>query len=134
MRTRATGVVIKDNKVLLIKRFNNGKQYYVFPGGGVEEGETVEEALIRELKEETSLNIKVSRKLWTFDTEWLGQTIKHVNFLVNNFSGSLGLGGPEKEKNSEINSFELVWVPFTDVGGLALYPEEAKSGFIKEFC
>lgn len=40
-RNRSAGIVIKDGKVLLIHRFNKGDEYWVFPGGGVEEGDSV---------------------------------------------------------------------------------------------
>lgn len=49
------GVYIKDNKVLIVKSLSYGK--WELPGGGVDEGETDHQALIRELKEETGLNV-----------------------------------------------------------------------------
>lgn len=69
--TRA--VIIKDNKVLIIREaqtyeggVNPGK--YDLPGGKVEKGETIEESLIRETKEESGLDIKVGKPF--FATEW----------------------------------------------------------------
>lgn len=43
MRNRASVVIIENGKVLLIQRVRNGSTYYVFPGGGIENGETPEE-------------------------------------------------------------------------------------------
>ncbi len=40
MRVRAGVVLIENGKVALIERHRAGKHYFVFPGGGVEEGET----------------------------------------------------------------------------------------------
>lgn len=54
-RNRSAGIVIKDGKVLLMHRFNKGDEYWVFPGGGVEEGETPEQAAVREIGEETTI-------------------------------------------------------------------------------
>ena len=51
MPQRAVGVIIKDNKILLMRRIKNGQEYYVFPGGGVKEGESTETAIIREIRE-----------------------------------------------------------------------------------
>lgn len=50
MRTnkRAVGIIIKDEKLLVFHRFKEGQWYYAFAGGGVEEGETEEEAVVRE--------------------------------------------------------------------------------------
>ena len=49
-------VVIRDNKILIQKRYRKGRFVFEFPMGRVEEGESFQEAAIRELKEETSLD------------------------------------------------------------------------------
>ena len=59
IRNRAAAIIVKDGKILLMHRTRNGQEFYVFPGGGVEEGETNEEACAREISEETTLTIKV---------------------------------------------------------------------------
>jgi len=54
------GVIIKQGKVLLIIRKNDPyKGKYALPGGFVEYGETVEEACVREVEEETGLKVKI---------------------------------------------------------------------------
>ena len=63
-RIRAVAIIVNNDEVLLMYRINNGKEYYVFPGGSVEEGETVEQAVLREAKEETSLEIKIEKLLY----------------------------------------------------------------------
>ncbi|MDX1772037.1 MAG: NUDIX domain-containing protein, partial [Planococcaceae bacterium] len=42
MRIRSGAIVEIDGKIALIKRVRNNHEYYVFPGGGIEEGETPE--------------------------------------------------------------------------------------------
>ena len=68
-------VLIKDNKVLLLRRFNTGYEdgNYSVPAGHVDEGESFTECLIREVKEEISLdlnpeNIKVAHILHRYTT------------------------------------------------------------------
>jgi len=61
MRTRSGIVLVEDGKVALIERYRNGTHYYVFPGGGVDEGETPEGAAVREMEEETGLRVAVKR-------------------------------------------------------------------------
>lgn len=59
IRIRVCGILIKDNALLLLKHRNIGENGYLWipPGGGVEFLETIKETLIREFKEETTLDI-----------------------------------------------------------------------------
>lgn len=47
MRNRAAVILLDGEKVALIRREKMGSVYYVFPGGGIEEGETPEQAAKR---------------------------------------------------------------------------------------
>lgn len=67
IRVSARGIVIKDNKILL-NEFGGG-QYYNIPGGGVEPGETVRQAVVRELFEETGLHITVGDLIYVLEYE-----------------------------------------------------------------
>ena len=54
------GVILNDDSIILIKRKNNPfKDKWALPGGFVEYGETVEDSVIREILEETSLNTTI---------------------------------------------------------------------------
>lgn len=62
-------IVIYNRKVLILKRVrasSDGLGYWELPGGGLEYGETPETALKRELKEETGLDIKILKPVYTF--------------------------------------------------------------------
>lgn len=59
---RIVGVVINGDKVLVHKAETDN--FWTFPGGRAEFGETAEETIKREIKEELGLDIKVSRLLW----------------------------------------------------------------------
>lgn len=63
-RNRSAGIVIKDNKVLVMHRVNKGDEYWVFPGGGQEDGETPEQTAVREIDEETTLKVKAGKLVY----------------------------------------------------------------------
>lgn len=60
-------IITGDNKLILVKRsFDPFKDRWAFPGGIVEYGETVEDAAIRESKEETGLDVRIERLLGVY--------------------------------------------------------------------
>ena len=88
-----------------MRRYNDGKQYFVFPGGSVEEGETIEQAAMREAAEELSLSIKLGKEL----TRFAHKGREEVYYLVDDFDGEPMLGGEEKERMNENNQYHLEW-------------------------
>lgn len=61
------GILIKNNKILLIKRKNEPfKGKWALPGGFVEYGERVEEAVLREFEEEVGIKAKIKRLLGVY--------------------------------------------------------------------
>ena len=61
-------VVFPDGRILLIKRKTPVfKGYWALPGGRMDEGETPEEAVVREIKEETGLTVKIVEKIGEYD-------------------------------------------------------------------
>lgn len=128
---RATAVIIKDGLILLIHRFFKNKEYFALPGGGVEDGETPEQAVIREIKEETNFDAHINKKLWEFYENY-DKRIHHY-FLVTDFSGDMKLGGPEAIKNSAENSYSLEWHKLINISKLPIKPEIIKNKILKEF-
>ena len=56
----------KGNVVLMKRRYPPFKDFYALPGGFIKKGESMERALIREVKEETNLSIKIVKKIGKF--------------------------------------------------------------------
>jgi 8-oxo-dGTP pyrophosphatase MutT (NUDIX family) len=103
MRVRAGIVQIEDNKVALIERHRAGLHYYVFPGGGEDEGESLEQAAIRETMEELGLEVAIKQKVAEVH---LGQKSHQVYFLVEQTGGKFGSGIGEEFTHSDPNSPE----------------------------
>ena len=122
MRERAAVIILRDNAILLMYRRKLGQEYYIVPGGTVDEGETVEEAAIREAKEETGYDVVIEKQLFTEDAA----DGTHYYFLVHPVSGEALLGGQEKIISSEANFFSLSWVPFESLPEATIVSEKAK--------
>ena len=116
MRVRSGVVLIENGKVALIERHRAGKHYYVFPGGGVDEGETPEQAAIREMEEETGLRVTVQRKL----AEIHFGLSEQVYFLVDRLDGKFGTGMGEEFTDSDPDDptegvYIPIWMPLEEL-------------------
>jgi len=125
------GLILHKNRILLIHRINRGKIYYVLPGGHSESGESAEETLIREIKEETNLDITISRHMWTFHNKF--DNSENEIFLITQFSDNLRLGGPELAMNSKKDEFILEWHDLAQIRKLNLVPPLLKQKIIANF-
>lgn len=116
MRVRAGVVLIENGKVALIERHRAGKHYYVFPGGGVDKGETPEQAAVREMEEETGLRVSVQRKL----AEIHFGLSEQVYYLVDRMDGMFGTGTGEEFTDSDPDDpsegvYIAIWMPLEEL-------------------
>lgn len=88
MHTRVTGIVIEDNEILLLDQDTDGPRSWSLPGGKVEEGETLAEALVREMREETGVEVEVGRLLYVCDN--VKAHVVHVTFEARRVGGQIG--------------------------------------------
>ena len=138
-RIRVAGIVpINDgfafmHRIDVIKR-KDFQNYYTFPGGGLEEGETLEEGTIREIKEEFGINVKIIRKLYEMNSEKFDQ--KEYFFLCEYIDGEFGTGtGPEfsnDPKYKDSGKYIPEIVKREEVKNLLLLPQEIKDDFVKD--
>ncbi len=109
MRIRAGIVLIQGNKVALIERHRAGLDYFVFPGGGVDEGETPEQAAIRETQEELGIQVVIRRKVAEVE---LGRRSRQIYFLVEQTGGEFGTGtGEEFTASAPDHPQQGVYIP-----------------------
>jgi 8-oxo-dGTP pyrophosphatase MutT (NUDIX family) len=116
---RAVAVVERGGRLLLIRRRRGPLEYAVLPGGGVEPGETPEQAVLRELEEECGLTGTVARLL--LEADHGGRRASY--FEVVGTDGEPVLGGIEKFLHSQRNSYEHIWVRPAELADVHLRPE-----------
>lgn len=129
---RVAGLLIKNNKVLLQRPISDAG--YAIPGGHVSFGETNEETLIREFREEIGVDIKVENLKWVGEIffPWGDKPCHQINLfykvtltedtqilLNGNFCGI------EKIENGSFK-LEFSWVDLKDILNVELYPTNAK--------
>ena len=118
-RIRVAGITIQGDEILLIEHTKKDKKYWLVPGGGVDWGESTEQALIREYKEETNLDIEVKDFLF-FSEAISPDKNKHVINLyflviVKNDSEPMKIG-------DESNLSDLRYVSKEESKDIKLYP------------
>jgi len=122
MRIRAVAVVLREGKLLVMHRRRDGREYVVLPGGGIEEGESVQDAVLRELHEETGLRGRVGALLPVPIES--GAPALYLTVQVD--GTELELGGPERERSDPENVYRPAWMPLAEVDGRGLVPEGAR--------
>src|SRR3989344_6960469 len=118
---RPCAILIEKNEVLCIScRYEDG-EYLLFPGGGLEAGETIEEAAVREMFEETGLIVKVKKLVYVND--WIkdrrtNTRVLNIFFLVEKIGGEIIPGEKDGGKVKEIK-----WISLGDLAKMDFRPK-----------
>jgi len=134
---RATGILIENNRMLLIKQYVNPKRGWSMPGGHLEPEETLEQSLIREMKEETGLDVTVKELLYVTDRFRGSDThVVHLTFLLERIGknpGKLEWTHFDPHTSSTSKSLrEIRMVPIDeliDCGFSSKFAQMVKTGF-----
>lgn len=110
--TRYPGAIIREHTILLIRhrRHSSGRTYWVFPGGGIEEGESEEECVVREMQEETNLKVEVEKLVIDEPGHPGGVYKRRKTYLCRPIAGIPKPGyEPEEEAAAAYSIAEVRW-------------------------
>lgn len=95
----SAAIIMKDNKIFVTQRgYGEFKDWWEFPGGKIEEGETPEECLKREIKEELKADINIDKYLCTVEYDYPNFHLKMECFICSLINGHLELVEAEDAK------------------------------------
>ena len=90
IRVSAGAIIIREDEILLVRTKNSdGRDFLVGPGGGVERDEGIDQACIREVREETGIEIRPGKILFIEDLVWENKRVVKTWFLCDVAGGEL---------------------------------------------
>lgn len=128
-KNRASAIIPYNNGLIVIKRIKGHNEdkniYYTIPGGGQEDNETIEEATLREVKEELGIEIELTNKCYKLES----QDRKQYFFVAKYKSGKIGTGQGEEMTNIDYEKYGAYIpeiIPVKEIKNIRLLPEEIK--------
>lgn len=129
-RVSARAIIFMGDKIVSMYREKDGRKFYTFPGGGMEEGETEEACVQREVLEEFGITIKPVKKVYVYENE---RSLEHY-YICEHISGELGSGTGEE---FQIDRNKGIYIPtaiaLAKIPELPLMPPEIASTLVADF-
>lgn len=132
MRKAVRAIVINRDKMLVMSRNKFGLKYYTLIGGGVDVGENNEQALLREVAEETGIDL-VNPRLVFIDEAGEIYGTQYV-YLCNYVGGDPALNANSEEyKINQLgkNLYEPMWLPINELKGSSFRSDKLKEALLE---
>ena len=117
-RVRVAAIIVEDGKLLMVRHVKGQESYWLLPGGGVDYGESLVEALERELVEEASVGIRVGDLVLANDSIAPDGSRHTVNlyFTAEIVSGRVAHGIDERV-------VEVSFIPLDELASVRVFPD-----------
>lgn len=126
---RTAGVLIRNGRIV-VQRDRDGSEYAI-PGGHVRIGETTQDALLREYREETGAAVRILRLLWTEECFWEmnGRRMHNLTFyyLIELCEGSDIPDKADFLPHHDNDRVMLGWMPVDQLQHVTIYPDFIKN-------
>jgi 8-oxo-dGTP pyrophosphatase MutT (NUDIX family) len=137
-RIRSAAIVIDNDKILLVKHKHpkSGIEFWVPPGGGLEDSESIYDCAIRETYEETGLKVILGeiRYLREFVDPEHGEHHFEIFIQAKSFVGELTISNVNPDDSDGPYVKEVKFLSQVEISGLTVYPEILKNEFWEELC
>ena len=108
LRVGVYGILIRDNQVLMVRTQSGSRSIYNFPGGGVDHGEGLAQALLRECKEEIGADVIIQDRVYTAKELYINEDFPD-SYMFNLYYKI------KLKENESINGVDAKWFPVSSL-------------------
>lgn len=129
-RKSGRAIVFIEDKIVSMYREKGDRVYYTFPGGGMDEGETEQQCVTREVIEEFGMTVEPIKKVYVYES---AKSIEHF-YLCKWISGEFGSGeGEEYQGDVSRGVYKPTLIDVKEIPNLPLMPPEVAKAFVEDF-
>jgi 8-oxo-dGTP diphosphatase len=126
LRLSAKALIVRDQKLLVIRKRDENQDYFLLPGGGQEHGETLPEVVRREVLEETGYRVRAGDLVFVRDyigaNHEFAKDSSHFHQVEFYFKAELESDHAEKPTIPDDGQTGIEWIPLEQVESSRIYP------------
>jgi len=119
LNIRPSALVKREGKILFLTYDYSNGRIHALPGGGMEDGESLSETLVREFKEELNLDITVGPLLWVCEMRAQGKIPETLQLI---FEGTISSDARPLIQHHHTTASSVCWLTIDELKGRILYP------------